>query len=36
MIINAGIKEVVIRGDYPDAMAKEFLKKAKVKVRTLK
>lgn len=36
MIINAGIKEIVIRGDYPDAMAKEFLKKAKVKVMTLK
>lgn len=36
MIINAGIKEVVIRGDYPDAMAKDFLKKADVKVRAIK
>ena len=36
MLINAGIKEIVIRGDYPDNMAKEFLKKAKVKVRTIK
>ena len=36
MIINAGIKEVVIDGDYPDKMAKEFLKKAKVKVRVVK
>jgi len=36
MIINAGIKEVVIKGDYPDRMAKEFLREAKVKVRTLK
>jgi len=35
MIINAGIREVVIRGDYPDRMAKEFLKKAKVRVRAL-
>ncbi len=35
MIINAGIKEVVIRGDYPDKMAKEFLRKAKVIVRTI-
>lgn len=36
MIINAGIKEVVIKGDYPDKMAKEFLKEAKIKVRVLK
>jgi len=36
MIINAGIKEIVIRGDYPDKMAKEFLREAKVKVRVLK
>lgn len=36
MIINAGIKEVVIRGDYPDKMSKEFLREAKVKIRTLK
>lgn len=36
MIINAGLKEVVIKGDYPDKMAKEFLHKAKVKVRVLK
>lgn len=36
MIINAGIKEVVIKGDYPDKMAKEFLREAKVKIRTLK
>jgi dCMP deaminase len=35
MIINAGIKEVVIRGDYPDKMSKEFLKEARVKVRML-
>jgi len=36
MIINAGIKEVVIAGNYPDKMAAEFLKSAKVKVRKLK
>ena len=36
MIINAGIREIVIRGDYPDRMAKEFLKKAKVKVRAIR
>jgi dCMP deaminase len=36
MIINAGIKEVVIRGDYPDKMAKDFLKEAGVKVKIVK
>lgn len=36
MIINAGIKEVVIEGDYPDKMAKDFLREAKVKVRVVK
>ncbi len=36
MIINAGIKEVVIAGSYPDEMAGEFLKEAGIKVRRLK
>ncbi|MBU2102083.1 MAG: cytidine/deoxycytidylate deaminase family protein [Candidatus Omnitrophota bacterium] len=36
MIINAGIKEVVIDGDYPDKMAIEFLKEAKIKLRRVK
>lgn len=36
MIINAGIREVVIKGAYPDKMAREFLNEAKVKVRTVK
>ena len=36
MIINAGIKEVVIAGSYPDKMAGEFLKEAGIKVRKLK
>jgi dCMP deaminase len=36
MIINAGINEVIIRGDYPDKLAKEFLSEAKVKVRVMK
>jgi dCMP deaminase len=36
MIINAGIKEIVISGDYPDKMAIDFLKEAKVKVRKIK
>lgn len=36
MIINAGIKEVVTSGHYPDPMALQFLKEAKVKVRKIK
>ena len=36
MIINAGIKEIVIKGDYPDKMSKEFLRAAKVKIRRAK
>ena len=35
MIINAGIQEIVASGDYPDKMARDFLKEAKVKVRLL-
>jgi dCMP deaminase len=35
MVINAGIKEVVIKGIYPDKMAREILKEAKVKVRVV-
>ncbi len=33
MIINAGIKEVVIAGGYPDKMARRFFKEAGIKVR---
>ena len=33
MIINAGIKEIIIKGDYPDKMSKELLREAKVKIR---
>ncbi|MDD2688895.1 MAG: cytidine/deoxycytidylate deaminase family protein [Candidatus Omnitrophica bacterium] len=36
MLINAGIKEIVINNGYPDKMAMDFLKEAKIKVRTLK
>jgi len=35
MIINAGIKEVVISDEYPDKMAVDFLKEAKVGLRYL-
>ena len=33
MIINAGIIEVVVHDQYPDAMAQEFLKEAKIVLR---
>ncbi|MFA6350457.1 MAG: cytidine/deoxycytidylate deaminase family protein [Candidatus Omnitrophota bacterium] len=33
MLINAGIKEVVISDGYPDKMALAFLKEAKIKVK---
>ena len=36
MIINAGIKEVIVSYEYPDKMALEFLKEAKIKVRKIK
>ncbi|MBL7084944.1 MAG: cytidine/deoxycytidylate deaminase family protein [Candidatus Omnitrophica bacterium] len=36
MIINAGIKEVVVAGNYPDKMAKEFLDEAGIKLRKVK
>jgi dCMP deaminase len=36
MLINAGIREIVIAGDYPDKLARQFLKEAKIKVRIKK
>jgi dCMP deaminase len=36
MLINAGIKEIVIAAGYPDELAKKFLKEAKIKVRKIK
>lgn len=36
MLINAGIKEIVISRGYPDKMAMDFLKQAKIKVRIVK
>ncbi|MDD4954983.1 MAG: cytidine/deoxycytidylate deaminase family protein [Candidatus Omnitrophica bacterium] len=35
MIINAGITEVIIADNYPDEMAKKFLKEAKIKLRKI-
>ncbi|MBD3264357.1 MAG: cytidine deaminase [Candidatus Omnitrophica bacterium] len=36
MIVNAGIKEVIIADSYPDKMALDFLKEAKIGVRRIK
>ncbi len=36
MIINAGIKEVVMTDHYPDSMAVQFLREAKIKIRKVK
>ena len=36
MLINAGIKELIVAGNYPDKMAREFLKEAGVRVRAMK
>jgi len=36
MIINAGIEEVIIKNEYPDEMAIEFLKEAGINLRKIK
>ena len=36
MLINAGIKEIVIADGYPDKMAMEFLKEAGIKIKRIK
>jgi len=36
MLINAGIKELVIGDGYPDKMAADFLREAKIKIRRKK
>jgi len=33
MLINAGIRQLIIADGYPDDLAKEFLREAKIKVR---
>jgi dCMP deaminase len=33
MLINAGVKEIVASSGYPDKMAQDFLKEAKIKIR---
>ncbi len=36
MIINAGVTEVIMDGEYPDELSREFLDEAKIKVRKYK
>ena len=36
MIINAGIKEIVISEGYPDKMAMDFLREGRIKLRVVK
>ncbi|MDD5006236.1 MAG: cytidine/deoxycytidylate deaminase family protein [Candidatus Omnitrophica bacterium] len=36
MLINAGIKEIVVADGYPDKMARDFFREAGIKVRTIK
>ncbi len=36
MLINAEIKEIIISSGYPDELAKEMLKEAKIKIRVVK
>lgn len=36
MLINAGIKEIITDGAYPDNMATIFLKEGRIKVRNIK
>lgn len=36
MLINAGVREVVIANGYPDELAKEFFKEARITVRKAK
>ena len=36
MLINAGIREIVVLDEYPDKMALEFLKESGIKIRKIK
>ncbi len=36
MLINAGIKEIIICDGYPDKLAGKFLKEAKIKIRKIR
>ncbi|MFA5355823.1 MAG: cytidine/deoxycytidylate deaminase family protein [Candidatus Omnitrophota bacterium] len=36
MLINGGIKEIITAGSYPDKLSRDFLREAKIKVRSVK
>jgi dCMP deaminase len=36
MLINAGIKKIIIESGYPDQMSKDFLRQAKIKVQKVR
>ncbi len=36
MLINSGIKEIVVLDGYPDKLALDFLKEAKIKIKKIK
>ena len=35
MLINAGVKEIIFSGDYPDELAKKMLSESNIKIRNL-
>ena len=36
MLINSGVKQIIVSGGYPDKMAERFLKEAKVNVKIIR
>lgn len=36
MLINAGVSEIVITGEYPDKMSAQMLRQAKIRIRRIK
>jgi len=33
MLINAGVKEIIFSGEYPDDLAKKIISESKIKIR---
>jgi dCMP deaminase len=36
MLINAGVKEIIFQGDYPDDLAKKMINESKINIRKIK
>ncbi len=36
MIVNVGIKKIIVEGNYPDELALEFLNEANVEIKVVK